>query len=275
MTEDVAAARIRTLCGPLKPRLGLVLGSGLGGLASQVTEAQRLSYTELPGFPRPGGVAGHAGELVVGRLAGVPVICLNGRAHFYEGHGAGVMAPAIRSLKAAGLTGLILTNAAGSLRREVAPGRVSLISDHINFLPGNPLVGPNDDTIGPRFFSMRDAYDPALRKLIRAVAADLGVDLAEGVYLAYSGPNFETPAEIRAFRVLGADLVGMSTVPEVLVARHCGLRVAAFSVVTNLAEGMGDETLSHEHTQSQAVVGGAVLASILIAALPRLEALVS
>ncbi len=269
-----AADVIRRHLGGLAPKIALVLGSGLGPLAAEVQDATRVSYADLPGFPKPGGVVGHAGELVIGRLAGVPVICLNGRAHFYEGHGADVMAPAIRSLKAAGISHLILTNAAGSLRADVPPGHVSLISDHINFLPGNPLVGPNDDSVGPRFFSMRDAYDPGLRQLFKAVAAELAVPLAEGVYICYSGPNFETPAEIRAFRILGADLVGMSTVPEVLVARHCGLTVAGFSVVTNLAEGMGDEVLSHEHTQSQARGGGAVLARLLTATLPRLEALV-
>jgi xanthosine phosphorylase len=169
----------------------------------------------------------------------------------------------VRALRRAGADTLVVTNAAGSLRPEVGPGRLMLIEDHINFLPGNPLVGANDDAFGPRFPSLRDAYDPALRRLVREAAARRGLPLAGGVYLAYPGPSFETPAEIRAFRMLGADAVGMSTVPEVILARHCGLRVAALSAITNLAEGLGAEALSHEQTLREAARAGADLAALL------------
>jgi xanthosine phosphorylase len=233
--------------GGFVPRLGLVLGSGLAEVADAIDATAVVGYEDLPGFPRPG-VAGHHGRLVLGTLAGLPVACLQGRAHVYEGVAPGSLATPVRTLRRAGAELLLVTNAAGSLRPEVGPGRLMLITDHINLLGVNPLTGPNDDAIGPRFPSLRDAYDPALRAALRDAARAESVDLAEGVYLATPGPSFETPAEIRAFRTLGADAVGMSTVPEVIAARHCGLRVAALSVVTNLAEGLGEEPLSHEQT---------------------------
>jgi xanthosine phosphorylase len=186
---------------------------------------------------------------VLGTLGGLPVACLQGRAHVYEGVDPAALALPVRTLRAAGAELLVVTNAAGSLRPEAGPGRLMPIADHINLLGVNPLTGPNDDALGPRFPSLRDAYDPELRTLLRAAALDAGVEPApEGVYLATAGPSFETPAEIRAFRTLGADAVGMSTVPEVIAARHCGLRVAAISVLTNLAEGLAGGPLSHEET---------------------------
>jgi xanthosine phosphorylase len=235
------------------PRLGIVLGSGLGGVAEALEGGREIAYGELPGFPAPG-IAGHAGRLVLGRLAGLPVACLLGRRHVYEGPtrpgdaAAAGMAVPVRALRLAGAEVLLATNAAGSLREENGPGSLMAIADHINLLGVNPLTGPNDDDVGPRFPSLRDAYDPELRSLLQAAARRLGLRLPEGVYLATAGPSFETPAEIRAFRTLGADAVGMSTVPEVILARHCGLRVAAVSAITNLAEGMGGEPLSHEQT---------------------------
>ncbi|HEV2678844.1 MAG TPA: purine-nucleoside phosphorylase [Aliidongia sp.] len=233
------------------PRVALLLGSGLGQVAERIEDPTRISYADLPGFPVPT-VAGHAGSLILGRLAGVDLLCLNGRVHAYEGgDGAARLKVLVRTVKQLGVEALVLTNAAGSLRTEVGPGSLVLIRDHINMLGFNPLQGPNDEAWGPRFFSMRDAYDPALAARFRRAAVATGIALAEGVYLAYPGPNFETPAEIRAFRGLGADLVGMSTVPEVVVARHCGLALAALSAVTNLAEGMGDGMLSHHETLSQ------------------------
>jgi xanthosine phosphorylase len=235
------------------PRLGIVLGSGLGGLADALTDALTVPYVDLDGFPEPG-VAGHGGRLALGRLNGLPVACLQGRRHVYEGGDAGAMRGPVRTLKALGAEALLVTNAAGSLRPEVGPGRLMAIADHINLLGVNPLTGPNDEAIGPRFPSLRDAYDPELRERLHSAADALGIDLAEGVYLATAGPSFETPAEIRAFRTLGADAVGMSTVPEVILARHCGLRVAAVSAITNLAEGMGGEELSHEQTLRNAEV---------------------
>jgi xanthosine phosphorylase len=236
----------------LAPRLGIVLGSGLGGLVDALADAVHVPYAGLEGFPAIG-VGGHAGEVVLGRLNGLPVAALAGRRHTYEGDPAAMKVP-VRTLKALGAEALLVTNAAGSLRAEVGPGRLMLITDHINMLGSNPLTGPNDDAVGPRFPPMAGAYEAELTQLLRDAARELGIDVAEGVYLATAGPTFETPAEIRAFRVLGADAVGMSTVPEVILARHCGLRVAGISAVTNLAEGMGGEALSHEQTLRNADV---------------------
>ena len=229
------------------PRVGIVLGSGLGAVADAVRDAETIDYRDLPGFPRPT-VEGHAGRAVVGDLGGVVVAVLQGRQHLYEGGDPEPLRTPVRALRAAGADTLILTNAAGSLRPEVGPASLMAISDHINLTGTNPLAGPNDDAIGPRFPSMRDAYDPALRTILHATADELGIPLAEGVYLAVSGPSFETPAEIRAFRTLGADAVGMSTVPETILARHAGMRVAAISTITNLAEGLSAEPVSHEQT---------------------------
>jgi xanthosine phosphorylase len=234
-------------------KLGIILGSGLGGIADALEDAQRIPYAELDGFPQPS-VAGHGGTLHLGRLSGLEVAVFQGRKHVYETGDARGMTVPIRWLKAQGAESLLVTNAAGSLNADVGPGRLLAISDHINLLGVNPLTGPNDEAIGPRFLSMRDAYDPALRVRLRKAAMALEIPYVEGVYLATAGPTFETPAEIRAFRTLGADAVGMSTVPEVILARHAGLRVAAVSAITNLAEGMGGEELSHEQTLRNAEV---------------------
>jgi inosine/guanosine/xanthosine phosphorylase family protein len=249
--------------GRFVPRLGIILGSGLAEVADAIEAAAVVDYEDLPGFPRTG-VAGHRGRLVLGTLAGLPVACLQGRAHVYEGVDAASLATPVRTLRRAGAELLLVTNAAGSLRPEVGPGRLMLISDHINLLGVNPLTGPNDDAVGPRFPGLRDAYDPALRGALRDAARAESVDLAEGVYLATPGPSFETPAEIRAFRTLGADAVGMSTVPEVIAARHCGLRVAALSVITNLAEGLGDEPLSHAQTLAFATAAAGDLRRVVM-----------
>jgi xanthosine phosphorylase len=250
------------------PRVGVVLGSGLGAVADAVEDSAVVSYEQLPGFPRPT-VEGHSGQAVLGRIGGVPVAVFQGRAHLYEGGDPEAVRVPVRALRAAGASVLVLTNAAGSLRPEVGPGSLMAITDHINMQGTNLLAGPNDDTIGPRFPSLRDAYDPALRASLRTSADGLGIPLAEGVYLAVGGPSFETPAEIRAFRVLGADAVGMSTVQETIIARHCGLRVAAVSVITNLAEGMTDEPLSHEQTLRAAHDGAADLTRLLLDFIPR------
>jgi xanthosine phosphorylase len=235
------------------PRLGIILGSGLGAVVDALQDATHTPYAELPGFPQPS-VAGHGGTLSTGTLGALPVAIFQGRKHVYETGDARGMTVPIRWLKQQGAEALLLTNAAGSLKADVGPGRLMAIADHINLLGVNPLTGPNDDELGPRFPSLRDAYDPALRATLRRAAGELGIDLAEGVYLATPGPSFETPAEIRAFRTLGADAVGMSTVPEVILARHAGLRVAAVSAITNLAEGMGGEELSHEQTLRNAEI---------------------
>jgi xanthosine phosphorylase len=251
-----------------EPRLGIVLGSGLGGLVDSLTDAVSVPYGELEGFPAIG-VGGHAGAFVFGRLNGLAVACFSGRKHAYEGDPAAMRVP-IRTLKALGAEALLVTNAAGSLRADVGPGRLMAISDHINLTGFNPLMGPNDEAIGPRFPSLRDAYDPALRADLHAAASDLGIDLGEGVYLAVSGPSFETPAEIRAFRTLGADAVGMSTVHETILARHAGLRVAAVSAISNLAEGMSEVPLSHEQTLADAQRAAGDLARLLEAFVGRL-----
>jgi xanthosine phosphorylase len=251
------------------PRVGLILGSGLGGIAAAIEHATAIDYADLPGFPRPG-VEGHAGRLVLGSLGGVDVACLQGRVHLYEGLPAAAVNPLPRTLKALGCEVLILTNAAGSLRPEIEPGALALIDDHVNLLGQNPLVGPNDGAVGVRFSDMSEVYDRDLRARAQAVAARLGIPLRSGVYLATLGPSFETPAEIRAFRALGAELVGMSTVPEAISARHCGLKVIGFSIVTNLAAGLTDQILSHEQTLAVAAQAADRLQSLLLGLLEEL-----
>jgi xanthosine phosphorylase len=252
-----------------RPRVGIVLGSGLGAVADAVTDPVVVGYEDLPGFPRPT-VAGHAGRAVLGRISGVPVAVLQGRAHLYEGGPMDALRVPVRALRAAGAEILVLTNAAGSLRAEVGPGRLMAITDHINLTGTNALIGPNDASIGERFPPMRDAYDPELQAELRAAAQALEVPLAEGVYLAVSGPSFETAAEIRAFARLGADAVGMSTVHETIVARHCGLRVVAVSAITNLAEGLSDVPISHEQTLRDGERAAGDLSRLLLAFLERI-----
>jgi xanthosine phosphorylase len=258
----VAAALIRTRAGERTPRLGIVLGSGLGGLADLMEDAVAIPYAEIPGFPTST-VPGHAGRFLVGELDGVTVACMQGRFHLYEGHPPAVIKLPIRTFAALGVEALLLTNAAGSLRTEAGPGSLLLITDHLNFMWTNPLIGPNEDEWGERFVSLEDAYDPELRARLQAVAGELGIRLHEGVYCALLGPLFETPAEIRAYRVLGADAVGMSTVPEVIVARHAGLRVAAISAITNLAVGMSDVPIDHEQTLRGAAIAAADLTRLV------------
>jgi xanthosine phosphorylase len=257
------AAQVITDRAGLRPRVGIVLGSGLGAVADGVVEPTVVDYTDLPGFPRPS-VAGHGGRAVLGKIGSVPVAVLQGRAHVYEGGDLDAIRTPVRALRAAGAEILVLTNAAGSLRPEVGPGSLMLITDHINLSGVSVLAGPNDDDVGPRFPSLLDAYDPELRGRLRAAAEELGTELAEGVYLGAAGPTFETPAEIRAFGILGADAVGMSTVHETAVARHAGLRVAAVSAITNLAEGMSEEPLSHEQTLRDAQRAADALAPLLV-----------
>ena len=261
MSWRAAASALEERSG-LRPRVGVVLGSGLGAVAGAVQDPVEVGYEDLPGFPRPT-VEGHGGRAVLGTMGGVPVAVLQGRAHLYEGVDPELVRTPVRALRAAGAEVLLLTNAAGSLRPELGPGRLMLISDHINLSGVNVLSGPNEDDLGERFTSLRDAYDPGLSARMRAAAGELGIELGEGVYLAVSGPSFETAAEIRAFRTLGADAVGMSTVHETIVARHCGLRVVAVSAITNLAEGLSDQPLSHEQTLRDAARGAADLAPLV------------
>lgn len=243
----------------LSPRWGVVLGSGLGSLVGEIEGARRFPYSDLPGFP-VSGVTGHAGELVAGFLGGNPVLVMSGRVHFYEHGDATAMRPALATLKALGVENLLLTNAAGSLREDMRPGSVMRISDHINFSGKNPLIGAEGDG---RFVGMTSAYDQGLASAMEKAAASLGIPLTSGIYMWFSGPSFETPAEIRMARILGADAVGMSTVPEVIIARFLGLRVAAASVITNYGAGMTGGELSHEETKEMAPVGGKRLAAII------------
>ncbi len=254
-----AVERLVEKLGDLAPKTALVLGSGLGGLVEEVENPVRIPYADLPGFPRSG-VTGHAGEVVAGRFAGTPVLMLAGRAHYYEHGDAAVMRPVIETLQRFGIAHLILTNAAGSLEPDMPPGSVMLITDHINFSGSNPLFGEPTDR---RFVGLSEAYDAGIRDAIEKAAAATGVTLHKGVYMWFSGPSFETPAEIRMARVFGANAVGMSTVPEVILARFCGLRVAACSVITNLAAGMSGGEISHQETKDMAPLGGKRLATIL------------
>jgi len=256
---NVAALRRAFGAAGLRPRTAIVLGSGLSGLADRLEAPLRIPYADLEGFPRPG-VSGHAGALVAGRLSGRDVVLLAGRAHYYEHGDAAAMRPALETLALLGLSRLILTNAAGSLREEMPPGSLMRIVDHINFAGTNPLIGEPSDR---RFVGLTNAYDAALGAAARRAAERTGTTLHEGVYMWFSGPSFETPAEIRAARILGADVVGMSTVPEVILARFLGLDVLAFSVITNYAAGMTGAELSHEETKEVAPKGGERLAALL------------
>ena len=265
MSEPTPQAAAAAVCGRAAgfvPRAGLVLGSGLGRIADALSGPVVIPYGEIPGFPVPA-VDGHHGRLVLGRLGGLPLACLQGRVHLYEGARAADIRLLVRTLKLIGCSSLVLTNAAGSLRAEIGAGSLMMITDHINLQPLNPLVGPNDPSFGPRFPALDGAYDATLQGLLRDAASAVGIALHSGVYVACLGPSFETPAEIRAFARLGADAVGMSTVPEVIVARHCGMRVAAVSAITNLAGGLGADSPSHDQTLAQATRAADDLARLL------------
>ena len=258
MSRADLVALIRDRAGAEAPRYGLILGSGLGHLAERV-EGVAIDYADLPGFPHAG-VSGHTPKLVIGTLGGTRVAVFGGRAHYYERGQADAMRLPLEVLSDLGAEGVIATNAAGSLRSDMPTGSLMLLSDHINFSGLNPLIGEPTDA---RFVPMVDAYDPGLRADLRAAAEAEDVLLHEGVYAWYSGPSFETPAEIRAIRTLGADAVGMSTVPEVILARFLGLKAAAISTVTNMAAGLSDEAISHEHTKAMAPLGAAKLDRVL------------
>lgn len=259
MSRNAELARlIRDRAGDRAPEYGLILGSGLSHLAAAV-EGVAIPYADLPGFPHAG-VSGHVPQLVIGQLEGRRVAVLGGRAHYYESGRADVMRLPLEVLRALGCARLILTNAAGSLRPEMAPGSLMLLSDHIAFAGTNPLIGEPSEA---RFVPMTDAHDAEIRAGLKAAAQAEGVDLPEGVYCWFSGPSFETPAEIRAARVLGADAVGMSTVPEVILARFLGLRCAALSVITNMGAGLSDEAISHAHTKAMAPLGATKLEKLL------------
>ncbi len=255
--EDLAGL-IRARAGEALVRLGLILGSGLGHIANEV-DGVAIPYSDLPGFPHAG-VSGHNPNLVIGDLEGVRVAVFGGRAHYYESGRGDAMRLPLGVLKALGAEAMIATNAAGSMRPDMPTGSIMCLSDHINFSGLNPLIGEPTDA---RFVPMKDAYDPAIRAGLHAAAEAADVEMADGIYAWYSGPSFETPAEIRAIRLLGADAVGMSTVPEVILARFLGLRAAAISTITNMAAGMSDEAISHEHTKAMAPIGAAKLEKVL------------
>jgi purine-nucleoside phosphorylase len=269
-----AVTYIRSLT-PVTPAIGIILGSGLGAFASQVTDAVTIAYTDIPHFPQST-VVGHSGKLVIGAIAGVPVAVMQGRVHAYEGYAISDVVFPARVLGLLGCKTLIVTNAAGGIRSSLRPGELVVLSDQINLTGTNAALGPNEPrfastpTSGQRFFDMSTAYTPRLRALAVQQADALGFNLTEGVYLAVLGPSFETPAEIRAFRALGADLVGMSTVHEVIVARHMGLDVLGLSLVTNMAAGVIDQAIEHEDVLEIGRNAEAQFTSLLTALIPQI-----
>jgi purine-nucleoside phosphorylase len=255
----------------LRPKIALVLGSGLGAFADDLTDATRIPYEKIPHFPRATAV-GHAGILAIGKVGGIAVAAMKGRVHLYEGYSAREVAFAMRVFGRLGIRSAILTNAAGGINQEFKQGALVVIRDHINLQSANPLIGPNDERFGPRFPDMTQAYWRPYREIALAEAKRLGIEAHEGVYAALTGPSYETPAEIRFLRTIGADLVGMSTVPEVIVANHMGIRVLGISCVTNMAAGILDRPLDHsEVLETGERVKGQFIA-LLRAVLPRIAA---
>ncbi|AVT46531.1 xanthosine phosphorylase [Shewanella baltica] len=243
-----ALATIRARKPNFSPRAAMILGSGLGAFADNLDNKVVIPYEDLDGFP-VSTVVGHSGELVLGSLHGIDIVCMKGRGHFYEHQSMKVMTTPVRTFKRLGCELLLVTNAAGSLRPErIGVGSLVIFSDHINTMPGTPMTGANDDSYGPRFFSLANAYDKDLRAEALSVAKAAGIAVNQGIFVSYSGPCFETAAEIRMMQIIGGDVVGMSVVPEVISAAHCGLPVLAVCAITNMAEGLGDVQLSHEQT---------------------------
>ena len=270
MSLDIAVARIREET-RLEPRVGVVLGSGLGGLADELEERVEIPYGSIPGWPASTAV-GHVGVLALGTLGGVAVAAMRGRAHLYEGVSAENVVFGVRVLGKLGIKALVVTNACGGIDETLRPGQLVLISDHVNLQGRSPLVGPNDESLGPRFPDLSDAYDPELRTSAREAAERLGIELGEGVYVGWLGPQFETPAEIRFMRAVGGQLVGMSTVQEVIAARHMGIRCLGISVVTNMAAGVLPERIDHERVLEVGAQAAGALTSLLRELLPTLSA---
>ena len=261
---DAVRAKINAL-----PEAALILGSGLGDAASRVEDAVRIPYRDVPGMPLPS-VSGHGGQIIIGRLCGRTVAVLDGRVHYYEGYSQREVAFPVRVTSRLGVKTLIITNAAGGINTSFKPGTLMLISDHINMSGGNPLIGENLDSFGPRFPDMSAVYTPELRARLKEAAKEEGIELAEGVYVMYSGPNYETPAEIRFFRTIGGDAVGMSTVPEAIAAAHCGMRVVGISCITNMAAGTSDRRLSHAEVLESAAMVSEKLGRLVEIAIRRL-----
>lgn len=265
LQQAVAVVRERI---SMQPRVGLVLGSGLGDVAGAMTDAVALPYAQIPHFQQPQ-VAGHAGQMLIGQWAGVPVAVLRGRFHFYEGHSMADTVFPVRVLCALGVEVVLLTNAAGGVNPQFRAGDLMAISDHLNLTGDNPLRGPNDDALGPRFPDMTQAYDAACLQILQDAASETGIALHSGVYAGLSGPTYETPAEVRMLRTLGADAVGMSTVAECIAARHMGVRVAGLSCITNLAAGLSPHPLSHQEVMDASRDNAAKLTRLLNLAVPR------
>lgn len=261
---------IRSRIGDRTPRLAMILGSGLGGFAERLENPVQIPYADLPGFPIPT-VSGHGGTLYCGTIAGQDVIALQGRQHAYEGHGFAGLKTMIRTQKRLGVDTLLVTCAAGSLNPDAGPGSVMAIRDHINLSGQNPLVGPNDDAWGDRFVPLAGAWDPDTRTALIEAASDVGEPITTGVYAWWLGPAFETPAEIQLLARLGANAVGMSSVPDCIIARHCGLRVVGLAAITNLAEGMSPVPISHDQTLAGAKLAGDRLQRIVTRFLERFD----
>ncbi|HKP86972.1 MAG TPA: purine-nucleoside phosphorylase [Blastocatellia bacterium] len=251
------------------PRAAVVLGSGLGGVADAITDAVEIPYDEIPHFVRPT-VEGHAGKLIVGSLNGVDVVVMKGRFHFYEGYTMEEVTLPVRVFSLMGIKTLVLTNAAGGTAAHLSPGSLMLITDHINLMGDNPLRGPNDDRFGPRFPDMTSVYTPAYIEIAHEVAREMGIKLSEGVYLGLRGPSYETPAEVRMCAKLGGDALGMSTVAEVIVARHSGMKVMAISCITNVAAGLTRNQINHEEVMEVGARAGRQLGELILGIIPRI-----
>jgi purine-nucleoside phosphorylase len=270
-TRADSAAQFLLSQTPLRPRIGLILGSGLGAFADALADATRVPYSQIPSFPRSTAI-GHAGQMVLGKAGKVAVAAMQGRVHLYEGYSAQEVTFPIRVFGRMGVRAVILTNAAGGINLKFGQGALVLIKDHINLQGTNPLAGPNDDRFGPRFPDMTQVYSKSYRKAAQDEAAKLGMPLEVGIYAALLGPSYETPAEIRYLRTIGADLVGMSTVAEVIVARHMGIQVLAISCVTNMAAGILDQPLSHQEVMETGEKVRGQFEALLQAVLPRINA---
>jgi purine-nucleoside phosphorylase len=266
---EEAARFINLKCGSRKPRVAVVLGSGLGSVADAVEEAVDIPYDEIPYFP-VSTVEGHAGKLIIGALGGIDVLLMKGRFHFYEGYTLQEVTLPVRVFSLLGIQSLILTNAAGGAAKRLSPGTLMLINDHINLMGDNPLYGANEERFGVRFPDMTNIYTPAYIEIAKAAAREMNLHLAEGVYLALRGPSYETPAEVRMFAGLGGDALGMSTVPEAIVARHSGMKILAFSCITNFAAGMSGEEIHHGEVMDVGNRAGKQLAELIVKIIPQL-----
>lgn len=267
--RSAAAAAFLTDRSPLRPTVAVVLGSGMGAIADHATERVEVPFDDLPGFPAPT-VPGHAGKFVIGKLLDHPVVIQCGRVHYYEGHDTETVMLPTRTLAAYGVKLIIFTNAAGGLDPAMRPGQVMMVEDHMNFIGINPLRGPHDARFGERFIDMSVAYDRAILKILESAGARVGLNLLRGVYVAVSGPSYETPAEVRMLRMLGADAVGMSTVPEVIAARQRNIKVGCLSLITNRAAGLGAEPLSHKEVEREARLATVAMGNLIAGALPHL-----